>query len=281
MHERERRLDPLVLEVGEELRELRGGEHALVHERARRQRRVVHDRATAPVAAATIDAIGDLVLAPLTDDEELAVERNAARAAGVVDEKMVEARDHAARGRADHRVVDRDRAPPEDAESLVTDDRLDARHGLLGVGRVRRQEGHADAVGTRGREIEARDRAEEAVGHLEEHPRAVAGVHLGARRTPVVEVAERAERGGDDVVAGAALHVDHEGHAAGVVLEPRVVEPVGVRDRAERHRPEGHRDRRVGTVGLRHLTSTVHRHDHLGDDPVQRDDAGPAATQPA
>ena len=38
VHQRERRLDPLVVEVGEELGELRRGEHALVDERAARQR---------------------------------------------------------------------------------------------------------------------------------------------------------------------------------------------------------------------------------------------------
>ena len=46
----------------------------------------------------------------------------------------------------------------------------------------------------------------------------------------MVEVAEGAERGGDDVVAGAALHVDDEGHAAGVVLELRVVDTARGRD---------------------------------------------------
>ena len=54
----------------------------------------------------------------------------------------------------------------------------------------------------------------------------------------MVEVAQRAERGGDGLVGGAALDVDDERHPAGVVLEARVVEPRRVGEGAERH-PDG------------------------------------------
>ena len=42
MNERERRFDAWIAEIGKELAELCGGEHALVDERATRQRREVH-----------------------------------------------------------------------------------------------------------------------------------------------------------------------------------------------------------------------------------------------
>ena len=41
-----------------------------------------------------------------------------------------------------------------------------------------------------GGQVEVDDRAEEAVGDLDQDPGAVAGVGLGARRAPVVEVAD-------------------------------------------------------------------------------------------
>jgi hypothetical protein len=50
----------------------------------------------------------------------------------------------------------------------------------------------------------------------------------------VVEVAERAEGRLDDVVAAGARYVDDEADAAGIVLEPRVVEAAGRWQRAER-----------------------------------------------
>src|SRR5207248_11199749 len=83
---------------------------------------------------------------------------------------------------------------------------------------------------------------------------------LGARGAAVVEVAERAEGGDDDVAPGAALHVDDEGHPAGVVLEARVVEAERARKGAERQ---------LGRVWChRHLTSAG-----VG---TQWDGAGPA-----
>src|SRR5207249_5928546 len=73
-------------------------------------------------------------------------------------------------------------------------------------------------------------------------------------------IAERAEGGDDDVAPGAALHVDDEGHPAGVVLEARVVEAERARKGAERQ---------LGRVWChRHLTSAG-----VG---TQWDGAGPA-----
>ena len=133
------------------------------------------------------------------------------------------------------------------------------RHRLLGVGRVGGQEGQADAVRAGGREREGDRLAEEAVGDLDEDAGAVAGVDLGARGAPVVEVAERVERVVDDLAALLALDVGDERHAARVVLEARVVEPEGLGCRAEGQarrrlgsRPLG----RTGGLGSRHLTST-------------------------
>src|SRR5262249_32464721 len=69
---------------------------------------------------------------------------------------------------------------------------------------------------------------------LDEDAGAVAGVGLGTGRTAVVEPAQGPERRRDDVPAPPALDVDHERHATRVVLEPRVVEPRCLGNRAER-----------------------------------------------
>ena len=242
MHQRERRLDPLVGEVGEELGQLGRGEHALVDERAARQRREVD--------VLSVDT-RELVLTALADDEQLAVELDAGGAVRVVDEEVPEARHHAQGGGTDHRRVDRDLAPAEDAEALVLDDGVDPRHRLLGRFGVEGQEREADAVGARRREREVDDGPQEPVGDLEQDPGAVAGVDLGARRAPVVEVAEGVEGVGDDRTAGDALDVTDERDPTGVVLEARVVEPERLGNGAEvRH------TRRVRSLGLRHLTST-------------------------
>ena len=62
--------------------------------------------------------------------------------------------------------------------------------------------------------------------HLEEDARAIAGVDLGAARPAVIQVAQNLQSVGDDLVRLAAVHIDHEAHAAGVVLEERIVEPL-------------------------------------------------------
>ena len=142
MHEGERRLDALVAEVGEELAELRRGEHALVDERAAREGREVHLHPTiSPVGGA---GVGHLVLTALAHHEQLAIELDARRATfEVVDENLTEARDHAPGGGADHRRVDRHLAPAEHAEPFLVDDPLDLRHRLLAERGVERQEREA------------------------------------------------------------------------------------------------------------------------------------------
>ena len=145
VHQRERRLDPLVGEVGEELGELRRGEHALVDERAARQRREVDRRRRRAVDA------GDLVLAALAHHEQLAVELDAGGAGRVVDEQLAEARHHARARSA--RSSSRRRAPraSRDPQALVA--RRSPRSRAIGLlGRRRRRAGRnarPDAVGAR------------------------------------------------------------------------------------------------------------------------------------
>ena len=100
----------------------------------------------------------------------------------------------------------------------------DAYGDVLGV---TGQERCADGVRVGSRELEAGlagDLAEEAVGHLEQDAGAVAGVRLGSRGTAVLQVAQRGERLGDDVVARDTGKRRDERDTAGVVLVLSVVQ---------------------------------------------------------
>ena len=62
------------------------------------------------------------------------------------------------------------------------------------------------------------------MGHLHEHAGAVAGVGLGTAGAAVIEIHEDLQALLHDLVGLAALDVDDEADAAGVVLELRIVE---------------------------------------------------------
>ena len=96
------------------------------------------------------------------------------------------------------------------------------------------QEAQSDAVGAALGQVEVDHGAQKRVGDLDQDARAIARVGFGALRAAMVQVAQRPEGGLDDGAAGPSLDVDHEGHAAGIVLEARVVQPRLVREAAER-----------------------------------------------
>ena len=114
----------------------------------------------------------------------------------------------------DHRVVHRHVSPSENPQALAADDLLDVGHDLLGVGLGGRQERHADGVLPRRRQREVDDRPEEAIRDLDRDAGAVARVRLGPLGAAMLEVAERADPHGDDLVGGSPFDVDDERHAA-------------------------------------------------------------------
>ena len=221
VHQRQRRLDPLVAQVGEELAQLRGGEHALVDERAARQAREV-DAALSPGRA-------DLVLDALAHDVDPALER-------VVDQPVAGQEDLAERrldrlgGGADHRVVDRHLAPAEDAQALATPR----------SSRPRRPPRRPWPDRPAGRRCRWRRRPRGAAAKPTTSRRKRSGIWM---RMPapspvltslpdapaVLEVAQGADALAHDVVAAQALHVDDEVDAARVVLERGVVEALSGR----------------------------------------------------
>ena len=212
----QRGLHPLVAEVGVEGSQLRRGQHALVDERAGRQRREVR-------AAAVMRA--GLVLDALAQEVDASIEVDAARACRIAHEELAEHGHDLAGGRPQHVRLDGDVAPAQRGEAFLGHERLDGGHGLLPLDVVLGQEAGADGVLAHGREAEAGYLPQEPVRDLEQDAGPVTGVGLGSRRPSVLQVAERTHGELDDPPGGAPLDVHDERNTAGVVFEPRVVEP--------------------------------------------------------
>ena len=208
----ERGRHPLVGEVGIEGVELGRGQHALVEQRPSAERGEVD--------------VG-LVLGALAQAEHHPLQRmpGDARALGL-DEDLAEVRHHATGGDAHAGGVDRYVAPAEHRETLLVGELLDPRPRLRDVVRVAVEERRTDGVGAERGELEVDDGAEERVGNLDQDPGPVAGARLGTGRAAVVEVVERGQCVLHDVVRRLAGQRRHEGDAARVVLEARVVEPL-------------------------------------------------------
>ena len=226
VHDRQRRLHALVAQVGEELVELLGGEHALVDEGARRQAREVDLRL---VLGALAQAVGETV--------ELDARAGLARRG---DEHQRERRHRAARHGAENVGVDGHVAPREDLQALLGGERLDVGAGLRGLVGLDGQERHARGVRTGLGQLHPGrllgHGPQEAVGHLHQHARTVAGVGLAADGATVVEVAQRGQTVLDDLVAGRARQGGDERDTAGVVLVARVVQALRGRLGREMHR---------------------------------------------
>ena len=220
VHQGQTAVEGRVREVGEELAELRAGEHPLVDEGARRQRRHV-------------DA-GHLVLDPLAQAERQPVEHERVRRRGwrrarrpdPAGTTTIWAMWGMARRRRGPQAVglDRDVAPPQDGQALLGGELGDVSLRLGAVVGVGGQEHEPHRVPPGLGEIEAARPGQETVRHLDEDAGPVAGGHLGPGGAAVRQMLEGGERLADEAVAGAALEVGHHGDPAGVVLEGGVVQ---------------------------------------------------------
>jgi hypothetical protein len=66
------------------------------------------------------------------------------------------------------------------------------------------------------------------VGDSDQDSSSITGIDVCSGRTPVFEPLERAERTAHDLVRRWRAETRDEGDAAGVVLEPRVVQTLGL-----------------------------------------------------
>ena len=149
------------------------------------------------------------------------------------DEDLLEHRLDRHRARPELAIVGRNIAPAEDELAFVDDDLLEHRLDLLAHGRIARQEHQPGAIAALRRQVDPEPIGllpEEAVRHLHQDAGAVAGVDLASARAAMQQVDEQLQRLADDAVGLLALDVNDEADAAGVVLVPRIVQPLG-RDR--------------------------------------------------
>ena len=218
VHQRQPRSQPRIAKVDEVPRQLRRGQHALVDHRPAREARQRQVPSRGP-----LDQPADHV--------QLALEYVlAGDLSGCLDQHLPDHGRRQPRRRADVLVVDRHVAPPDRALSLGLDrvlDQLLEHQPPLGVAR---QVADTDAVPAGRRKLDPGGRApQERVGDLQEDPRAVAGVRVGALGTTMLEVLERVERLLDHRVTGLAPQLRDQRDAARVVLVRRVVEACGPR----------------------------------------------------
>ena len=217
VHERECGLHALVGQVGIERGEFGRGEHALVDERAARQRRKVGDLLG-----------GQFVFDALAGHEQLAIEVESRGIAPVSDEQLPERGHHRAGGGPQAVGLDRHVAPRDRLEAFFAQDAFDGVDGLVALVLGGGKKGNADSVVADGRQGRPGDGAQEPVGHLDENARAVTRVGLGTRGTSVFHVAQRTDAHLDQFVAGDTLDVGHERHTTCVVFETGVVETVSL-----------------------------------------------------
>jgi len=210
------------VQVREILVQLAGEQHALEDHGAAGQ---AHHE---PGLRAGHGGRADLVVGALADHVELALEVE------LVGDLRVAADEHLAHERlagagrvAEHAVVRLHRAPADHRLALGLNDLLEFLLDLAPDRGVARQEDDATAVLARLRQCDARlaaDLVVEGVRHLNQHARAVAGVHLGTAGAAMIEVLQYLQRLLEDAVRGVALDVDDETNATGIVLEPGVVQ---------------------------------------------------------
>ena len=234
VHQGERRHHAPVGEVRVVGRDLVREQHALVDDGARGERGHVETPAVRDVRGP------HRVLHLLSQDEELALEGvPRGGGAGTAHEHLPHAGLDGPHALREPAAVGRHVAPSEQALALglhVACDELLA--GLAPQG-VAGQEQHADAVVPGQGELEAEPRAlrtQERVGHLQEDAGAVTGEGIGAHCPAMGQVGQDPQAHADDFVALAVVDLGAKTHAAGVVLEARVIETPGPRPVPVAHR---------------------------------------------
>ena len=271
--ERDGRLEGLVLEVRVVGRHLRGREHALVQQRARRER-------------ADVELLGRLgrlahhARPVLAHDHELALELVLAERGGPADEHLAHDGLRGGGGGPQGLVVGGDLAPAQQLQAhLVEDAPQHQLHGRVAMPFLL-EEAHAHRVVAGAGQVDAQRGAlaqQEGVWELHQDAGAIAGVGLRPARTAVVEVHEHLDALLDHAVGGDVVEIGHEADTASVVLGRRLVEgalrlwlghgsilhgcarPRSVRERGTQ--PPGNPCRRPRTCGW---TAKIREHLRLG-----------------
>ncbi len=157
-------------------------------------------------------------------------------------------------GFAKRRIVGRHIAPANERQALALDHlRVDIADDLAPVG-ILRHEQHANSVFAAFRQREAEllgFLGKEFVRNLHKDAGTVAGARIGADCAAVFQVAQDGQRVLDDLVRGLALDVGDEADAAGVLVEPRIVEALHRRQAGVAAIGKGKPSRRGDTIVTR------------------------------
>jgi len=151
-------------------------------------------------------------------------------APAIRDEHLFDDRLGRARRCAQARIVTRHDAPAKDGVPLRVNGPFDQLPDVVAVGLALRQEDKTGAILARRRQCEPEVRrrlAQEPIGHLHEHTRAVAGIRLRPAGAAVQQVEQDLQALFDDGMGFPALDVHNEADAACVVLVARIVETGG------------------------------------------------------
>ena len=132
-----------------------------------------------------------------------------------------------ARRDADVALVHGHVTPAKDAAPALGDQAFDTTLGVETAFVVRREEHHADVIGTDFGQTNAQTAAcapEKGVWDLHEHSRAVARLGVGGDGAAMREVLEQLERAANDLRRALALCVGNESDAAAIVLVRGIVQ---------------------------------------------------------
>ena len=227
VHQRQRGFDCRIAQIGKERGDLLRREHSLVNDRF-----VGEARNVKPVAA--LDAgVADAPFRQLADHVQLALERHVVFDLRISRYKYLANNWFGSASCLAERAVGRgDGAPTEQPTPFVLDNLFKEFLALVPFGCIRRQVDHANAVLAVGGQRDLFLRAhlfEKLVRDLHQNPGAIARVRLAATRPAVAQIHKDRESLTDDLVRFAALYVDDEADAAGLMFEPRVVQALFLR----------------------------------------------------
>ena len=175
--------------------------------------------------------VEDFALSDLPDDEQLALERRGVRPGALADEQLADHRLTLPGDVTDDRRVHGNVAPAEEPLPLLFNGAHDDRLARLALCAVLRQKHDAGRVAAGLRKVDSLLRhfaAQEIVRHLEQHPGAVAGFGVAARRAAVREIGQHLEPVPDDLIGLHAANVRHNAYSTGAVLELGTVQPKGL-----------------------------------------------------
>ncbi|CAB4616763.1 unannotated protein [freshwater metagenome] len=216
MHQCNCRFHALIREVREELLKLWCCEHALVHNRARRQRREIRAHRAR-----------EFVLNALACDENLAVEINIGGTCRIIKEELTHRWHHGASRCTKTIGVHRNITPTERTKTFFGNNFFNRCNCCCYIASRLWEECNTHGIGASSRKIEVNNCAQERIRNLNQNASAVTSVWLCTSCTTVLHVGESSETKRHNLATASTLDVGNKRNATCVVFEPRVIKTVG------------------------------------------------------